>query len=71
MNKSKMIDAAAAALALLAESRPTISFAFIEAAPDKENIFETIVGMGGKVQATLYEVEGEEPYVIESVELER
>lgn len=71
MNKPKMIDAAAAALAPLAESRPTISFAFIEEAPDEQNIFETILGMGGKAHATLYEVEGEEPYVIESVELER
>lgn len=66
-----MIDAAAACLAPLAGSRPTISFTFIEAAPDKENIFEIILGMGGKVRATLYEVDGEEPYVIESVELER
>jgi len=67
-----MIDAAMACLAPLAECRPTISFSFIEAAPDEQNIFKTIVGMGGTARATLYEHEdGQEPYVIESVELER
>ena len=71
MNKSKIIDAAAACLEPLAGSRPTFSFAFIEAEPDKQNIFETIVGMGGKAHATLYEEDGREPYVIEAVELER
>jgi len=70
VNKSKMIEAAAACLAPLADSRPTISFTFIEAAPDEQNVFETIVGMGGTARATLYEEEGREPYVIESVELE-
>lgn len=71
MNKSKMIDAAVAALAPLAESRPTISFVFTEASPDEAGIFKTILGMGGSTRATLYEADGQEPYVIESVELER